>query len=62
MEVLSCKFSQISARGGIHLLPDFSLAIATKIDRLTSNFLTFNFYYRDIIFQKVKFITCQGVT
>ena len=29
--------------------PGFSLAIATKINQLTPNFLTFNFYYRDII-------------
>ena len=29
--------------------PGFSLAIATKINRSTPNFLTFNFYYRDII-------------
>ena len=35
--------------GGIHPPPSFSLAIATKINRSTPNFLTFNFYYRDII-------------
>ena len=35
--------------GGIHPPPGFSLAIATKINRSTPNFLTFNFYYRDII-------------
>ena len=29
--------------------PGFSLAIATKINRSTPNFLTSNFYYRDII-------------
>ena len=29
--------------------PGFSLAIATKINRSTPNFLTFNFFYRDII-------------
>ena len=41
----------ISAGGGrgIHPPPGFSLAIATKINRSTPNFLTFNFYYRDII-------------
>ena len=48
--------------GGIHPPPGFSLAIATKINRSTPNFLTFNFYYRDIIWAKIKFITCQGVT
>ena len=35
--------------GGIHPPPSFSLAIATKINRSPPNFLTFNFYYRDII-------------
>ena len=39
-----------------------SLAIATKINRSTPNFLTFNFYYRDIFWPKIKLITCQGVT
>ena len=48
--------------GGIHPPPGFSLAIATKINRSTPNFLTFNFYYRDIIWPKIKLITCQGVT
>ena len=45
-------FNPISAGGGgggIHPPPGFSLAIATKINRSTPNFLTFNFYYRDII-------------
>ena len=53
---------QPGGRGGIHPPPGFSLAIATKINRSTPNFLTFNFYYRDIIWTKIKFITCQGVT
>ena len=35
--------------GGIHPPPGFFLAIATKINRSTPNFLTFNSYYRDII-------------
>ena len=48
--------------GGFHPPPGFSLAIATKINRSTPNFLTFNFYYLDIIGPKIKFITCQGVT
>ena len=50
--------------GGVESTPSpgFSLAIATKINRSTLNFLTFNFYYRDIIRPKIKFITCQGVT
>ena len=48
--------------GGIHPPPGFSLAIATKINRSTPKSLTFNFYYRDIIWPKIKFITCQGVT
>ena len=46
------KLNPISAGGGgggIHPPPGFSLAIATKINRSTPNFLTFNFYYRDII-------------
>ena len=42
--------------------PGFPLAIATKINRSTPNFLTFNFYYWDIIWAKIKLITCQGVT
>ena len=45
-------FNPISAGGGgggIHPPPGFSLAIATKINRSTPNFLTFNFYYREII-------------
>ena len=58
-------FNPISAGGGggggIHPPPGFSLAIATKINRSTPNFLTFNFYYRDIIWPKIKVITCQGV-
>ena len=48
--------------GEIHPPPGFSLAIGTKINRSTPNFLTFNFYYRDIIGPKIKLITCQGVT
>ena len=46
------SLNPISAGGGgsgIHPPPGFSLAIATKINRSTPNFLTFNFYYRDII-------------
>ena len=50
--------------GGVESIPPpgFSLAIATKINRSTPNFLTFNFYYRDINWLKIKLITCQGVT
>ena len=40
----------------------FSLTLATNINWLTSNFLTFNFYYREIIWPNIKFIACQGVT
>ena len=43
------EFNPISAGGGggggIHPPPGFSQAIATKINRSTPNFLTFNFYY-----------------
>ena len=61
--LLSIGFNPISAGGGeIHLPPGFSLAIATKINLSTPNVLTFNFYYWDIIWPKIKFITCQGVT
>ena len=58
------QVNPISAReGGWNPPPSrFSLAIATKINRSTPNFLTFNFYYRDIIWPNIKLITCQGVT
>ena len=46
----------------------FTLALTFYIVQLsdvnwsTSNFLTFKFHYREIIWQKIKFIACQGVT
>ena len=40
----------------------FSLAIALNVNRSTSSFLTFKCHYRDIIWRKIKFIACQGVT
>ena len=43
-------------------MPCNSLTIATNINRTASNFLTFKFCYRDMIWQKIKFITCQGLT
>ena len=44
------NLNPISAGGGGNPPPPgFSLAIATKINRSTPTFLTFNFYYRDII-------------
>ena len=51
IEEARSPFNPISARGGgvESTPPGFSLAIATKINRSTPNFLTFNFYYRDII-------------
>ena len=61
----SCCLTLFQPRGGggrIHPPPGFSLAITTKINRSTPNFLTFNFYYRYIIWPKIRYITCQGVT
>ena len=57
------RVNPISAGGGWNPPPSrFSLVIATKINRSTPNLLTLNLYYRDIIWPKIKFITCQGVT
>ena len=61
--IFRMRFNNISAGGGVESTPlQVFLAIATKINRSTPNFLTFNLYYRDIIWAKIKFITCQGVT
>ena len=57
-----CLLNPISAGGGggIHPPPGFSLAIATKINRSTPNFLTFNFYYRDIIWPENQVNNLSG--
>ena len=45
LQLLFIAFNPISAGGGNPAPPRFSFAIATKINRSTPNFLTFNFYY-----------------
>ena len=47
--------------GGIHPSRFFPRH-SHKNQPIDSKLLTFNFYYRDIIWPKIKLITCQGVT
>ena len=56
----SLVLNPISAGGGLPPPPGFSLAIATKINRSTPNFLTFNFYYWDIIWPKIQVHNLSG--
>ena len=61
LNTLLTLFQPGGGGGGIHPPPGFSFTMATKINRSTPDFLTFNFYYQDIIGPKIKLITCQGI-